>query len=65
MTYVMLPDLRIVFFLVSLVVKSFKKVFMSYFGMSCIIVYSTTIILDTLDKVASRIRLKVIEGWLT
>ena len=63
MTYVMLPDLRIVLFFVSPVVKSFKKVFMSCFAMSCIIVYSTTIIPDAPDKVAGRMELRVVEYW--
>ena len=65
MTYVILPDLRIILFLVSPDVKSFKKVFMSYFAMSCIIVYSTTIIPDALDKVASRMELREVECWST
>ena len=65
MTYVMLPNLRIVLFFVSPIVKSFKKIFMSCFAMSCIIVYSTTIIPDALDKVASRIELWVVECWST
>ena len=61
----MLPNLRIVLFFVSPIVKSFKKIFMSCFAMSCIIVYSTTIIPDALDKVASRIELWVVECWST
>ena len=65
MTYIMLPDLRIVLFSVSTIVKSFKKVFMSCFAMSCIIVYSTTIIPDALDKVAGRIELRVVDCWST
>ena len=59
----MLLDLRIVLFFVSLVVKSFKKVFMSCFAMSFIIVYSTTIIPDALGKVASCMELRVVKYW--
>ena len=58
----MLPNLRIVLFFVGFVIKSFKKVFMSCFTISCIIVYSTTIIPDALDKVASRMELRVVES---
>ena len=61
--YIMLLDLYIIFCFVSLVIKSFKKVFMRYFTISCIIVYSTTIIPDTLDKVASCIELRVVKCW--
>ena len=60
--YDILPDLRIVFFFVSPVIESFKKVFMRYFTKSYIIVYSTIIILDILDNMASGIRLKVVES---
>ena len=51
MTYVMPPDLCIILIFVSPIMKSFKKIFMSCFAMSCIIVYSTTIIPDALGKV--------------
>ena len=65
MTYVMLPDLRIILFFVNPVIKSFKKIFMSCFAMSYIIVYSITIISDVLNKVASRIKLRVVKYWST
>ena len=61
MTYIMLPNLRIVLFFISPVVKSFKKVFMSYFAMSCIIVYSTSIISNALGKVSDYIEFGVIK----
>ena len=64
MTYVMLPILRIVLFFVSPVVKSFKKVFMSYFAMNCIIVYSTTIIPDVLGKVGDYMEFEIIKRRL-
>ena len=61
----MLPDLRIVFVSISLVVKNFKKIFMSCFAISYIVVYNATIIPNTLDKVASRMELRVVECWST
>ena len=63
MMYVILPDLRIVLFFVSLIIKSFKKVFMSYFAMSYIIVYNITIISDALDKVTSHKKLRIVKCW--
>ena len=63
MTYVMLPNLRIILFFVSLVVKNFKKVFMNCFAMSCIIIYSTTIIPDALGKVGDCMEFRVIKRW--
>ena len=65
MTYVMLPDLHIVLFFVNPIIKSFKKIFMSCFANSCIMVYSTTIIPDALDKMASRMKFRVVKYWLT
>ena len=65
MAYVMLPNLRVILFLVCPVVKSFKKVFMHYLTMDSIIVYRTTIISDTPDKVANCIEFRVVKGWLT
>lgn len=65
MTHVMQPDLRVVLFFVSLVVKGFKKVFMGRFAMSCIVVYSTTIIANTLSKVPNGIKFGTINLWLT
>ena len=61
----MLPDLQIVCFFVSSVIKSFKKIFMSCFAMNYIIVYSTTIIPDVLDKVSDYMEFGVIKYWLT
>ena len=63
MIYVMLSNLPIIFFFDSLIEKSFKKVFISCFAMSYIIVYSTTIIPNTLNKVTNQIEFRVVEGW--
>ena len=65
MTHVMLPDLRVVLFLVSSFVKRFKKVFISCLAMSCIVVYNTTIIPNALDKVGNRMELGVVKCWST
>lgn len=61
MMQIMLLDLRIVFFLINSVIKRFKKVFMSCFIMSCIVVYNTTIIPDILDKKGKRIEIWVVK----
>ena len=61
----MLPNLRIVLFFISFIVKSFKKVFIGCFTISCIIVYSITIILDVLDKMSDCIKFGVIKHWST
>ena len=60
----MLPNLQFVLFFVHLVVESFKKVFTHCFAMSSIVVYHTIIILNTLNKVADCIELRVVKGWL-
>lgn len=65
MTYVMLPNLQVRLFFICLIVKSFKKVFMHRLAMGCIVVYCTTTILNTLDKVANCIELGIVKGWST
>ena len=65
MAYVMLPNLRVVLFFVCSVVESFKKVFMRHLAMGSIVVYRTTIIPNTLDKVANCMELRVVKGWST
>lgn len=61
----MLLDLRIVLFSVNFGIKRSKKVFMGCLAMSCIVVYSTTIIPDAIDKVDNSIKLKVVKHWST
>ena len=51
MIYIILPDLCIIFFFINLVIKSFKKIFMSCFIINCIIVYNIIKIPDILKKV--------------
>ena len=48
----MLPNLQLVLFFVCLIVESFKKVLIRRLTISNIVVYCTTIIPNTLNKVA-------------
>lgn len=50
---------------VFLVIECFKKIFMHYFTIINIIVYHTTIILNTLNKVANCMKLRIVKSWLT
>ena len=61
----MLPNLQVILFFVCPIVKNFKKVFMRRLAMGSIIVYRTTIIPNTLDKVANCMELRVVKGWST
>ena len=65
MMHVILPNLELVLFVVCLVVKSFKKVLMLRLTIGSIIVYHTTIIPNTLNKVANCIEFRVVKDWLT
>ena len=65
MAYVMLSNLRVVLFFVCPIVEHFKKVFMRHFAMGNILVYRTTIIPNTLNKVANCIKLRIVKDWLT
>lgn len=56
----MLPDLYIIFFLNFPIIKSFQKVFIGYLIIDYFIVYSTIIILNTLDKVGNCIELEIV-----
>ena len=58
----MLSNLQIVLFFICLIVKSFEKIFMRHFLISCIIIYCTTIILNLLDKTIDCIEFKIIKG---
>ena len=62
MAYIMLPNLQVVLFFVFPIVESFEKVFMCRFTIDCVIIYYTTIILNTLNKVANYIKCRVVEG---
>lgn len=55
----LLLDLCIVFVFISSIIKSFKNVFIGYFTISYIIVYSITIIPDRLNKVDNSIKPEV------
>lgn len=63
MAQVILPYLRIILFLISFVIKNFKKVFIGYFAISYIIVYSIIIISDVLDQVGNSIKLGIVKHW--
>lgn len=61
MTYIILPNLHIVLFFINLVIKIFKKLFISYFAMNYIMIYSTIIIPKILNKVGDCIKFGVVE----
>ena len=65
MAYVMLSNLQLLLLFVHLIIECFKKVFIHRFARDSIVVYRTTIILNTLNKVANYMELKVVKGWLT
>ena len=65
MAYIILPNLQVVFFFVCPVIESFKKVFIYHLAINSIVVYRTTIIPNTLDKVANYMKFKVVKGWST
>ena len=65
MAYIMLVNLQVVLFFVCPIVENFKKVFICRLTMSNIVVYRTTIIPNTLNKVANCIEVRVVKGWST
>ena len=65
MLYIMLLNLQLVLFFVCLIVESLKKVLMCYLTMGNTMVYRTTIILNTMNKVVDCMEFKVVEGWST
>ena len=58
----MLPNLRLVFFFVCPISKNFKVVLIHRLGIGSIIVYYTTIIPNTPNKVADCMELRVVKG---
>ena len=65
MSYVILPNLHLVLFLVCPIIESFKKLLMRRLAMGSIVVYYTTIILNTLNKATNCMKVRVVKGWLT
>ncbi len=65
MAYVMLSNLRIVLLFVYPIVERFKKVFIRRLAIGSIVVYRTTIIPNTLNKVADCMELRVVKVWST
>lgn len=61
----MLPNLQVILFFISFVIKNFKKVFICRFAMCYIIIYYIIIILNLLDKIANYIKLGIIKSWST
>ena len=61
----MMPNLQIILFFVSLVIKCFKKIFIHYLAIGNIIVYYTPIIPNISNKVANYIKFRVVRSWLT
>lgn len=57
----MSSNLHIIFFLTSFIIKRLKKLFMSCFAMSYIIVYNVIIIPDILDKVDNSIKVGIVK----
>ena len=63
MLHDMLPNLQLIpFFFIRLVIESFKKVLMPCLAMGSIVVYRTSIIPNTLKKVADLMELRVVKG---
>ena len=62
MTYIMLPNLQVVLFLVYFVIEIFKKVLIRCLAINNIVVYRTTIISNTLDKVTNCMELRIVKG---
>ncbi len=65
MTYVILLNLRVVLLFVYSIIERFKKVLIRRLAMGSIVVYRTTIIPNTLNKVANYMELRVIKGRST
>ena len=65
MAYVMLPNLQIILFFICSIVKSFKKIFVRRLAIGSIVVYCTTIILNTTNKLVYCMELWVVKGWST
>ena len=59
----MLPNLQLVLFFVYLIIESFKKILMCRFAMDSIVIDCTTVISNTLNKVADCMELRVVEDW--
>ena len=56
--------MQVILLFVCPIVKNFKKILMRCLAMGSIVVYHTTIIPNTLDKVANCMELKIFKDWL-
>lgn len=63
--HIMLKNLRLILFFIFFVIKSFKKILMRHFAIGSIVVYCTTIIPNTLNKVVDYIKLRIGKCWST
>ena len=62
MTYIILSNLRVILLFVCPIIECFKKIFMRRFAIGSIVVYHITIILNTLNKMANCMELRVVKG---
>ncbi len=62
MAYIMLPDLQVVLFFISPIVESFEKVFIHRFAMGYVLIYHTTIIPNTPDKMTNCVEFRIVES---
>ena len=65
MAYVILSNLQVVLLFICLIIERFKKVFMHHLAIGGIVVYRTTIIPNTLNKIVNYIELRVVKSWST
>ena len=65
MAYDILSNLQVIFLFFYLIIASFKKILNCHLIMSSILVYHTTVILNTLNKMVNCIELRVIKDWST
>lgn len=65
MAYVMLSNLRVVLLFICPIIESFNKVFIRHLPIDSIVVYCTTIIANTPDKIAHCMQLGVVKNWST
>lgn len=59
--HIILPDLHVILFFISIIIKCLKKIFINYFTISYIIVYGLNIISNILDKIGNSIELIIVK----
>lgn len=63
MIYFILSNLQIKLFSSYPSIKSFEKIFIHCFAISCIVIYYTTIFLNVLDKLANYMKFRLVQDW--